>query len=362
MAVAVAETEWLEPLFHPARDPAWNAQVKRTLGVVARVHDYIAAVPWLRVAFLEFAAPAAYGAAPARLVKIAYLVSAQENACRYCYGVARSQLKLLGFDDAWLDRVQRDADLAGTDERERALLRFCRSLARSDPRPGRSEREQLERLGWSPLAVVEITHAIAVACFANRIATFIALPAEVELESVTSGALGHLLRPVVRWWLRRLESRPPLRKTVASAAEEEAFGPLVALLEGFDGAWSLREAIRAAYESPLLPRRTKAWIFAVVGRAIGCHLCGREALRLLAAEGISAAQAERVLSLLAGPPLDATESLILPWARETVHYRVPAIQRRTRELAHHLPREVLLEAVGIAALANACARLGVLER
>jgi len=50
----------------------------------------------------------------------------------------------------------------------------------------------------------------------------------------------------------------------------------------------------------------------------------------------------------------------VPFARETVRYQPLAIQRRTRELARELSIEEVIEAAGVAALANAVGRLSVL--
>ena len=53
------------------------------------------------------------------------------------------------------------------------------------------------------------------------------------------------------------------------------------------------------------------------------------------------------------------EARLVPFARETVRYQPAAIQRRMRELARGLSPEEVLEAVGIAALANAVCRMSV---
>ena len=57
------------------------------------------------------------------------------------------------------------------------------------------------------------------------------------------------------------------------------------------------------------------------------------------------------------------EALLIPWARDTVWMpEQPArIQDRTRPLLDALGPEVLVEAVGAAALANGCVRLTMLQ-
>jgi hypothetical protein len=66
------------------------------------------------------------------------------------------------------------------------------------------------------------------------------------------------------------------------------------------------------------------------------------------------------LAALASPKLDARESAILSWVRETVRYQPGQIQKRTRALADAIGMEATLEAVGVASLANATVRLAML--
>jgi alkylhydroperoxidase family enzyme len=67
-----------------------------------------------------------------------------------------------------------------------------------------------------------------------------------------------------------------------------------------------------------------------------------------------------VLANLGGPELDRREAALLPFARETVRYQASALQRRTRALADALSVAEVIEAVGVAALANVVARLSIL--
>jgi alkylhydroperoxidase family enzyme len=136
----------------------------------------------------------------------------------------------------------------------------------------------------------------------------------------------------------------------------------VALLHGSESARILDQSLRGAFESTVLPRRTKAWMFAVTARALQCHMCEAGSRRMLEAEGFEPEQIERVLDALGGDELDEIEKILLPWVRETVHYQTETIQRRTHEMAPRVDPDVLLEAVGIASLANACARLSMLEQ
>src|SRR3989442_1581334 len=136
-------------------------------------------------------------------------------------------------------------------------------------------------------------------------------------------------------------------------------GAVVATLDGSPAAGVLRRAIDGAWASDVLPRRTKTLMLAVIARALGCAHGEREARRFLAAEGLPPAEVDGILANLGSPRLDAREARLVPFARETVRYQPAAIQRRMRELARGLSPEEVLEAVGIAALANAICRMSV---
>ncbi len=75
------------------------------------------------------------------------MVAAQENSCRYCYGLNRVVLKIVGYAEAFIDPLERDMRVAELDEKQCAVLAFCRNLVRSRPRPARSEAEALIKLG-----------------------------------------------------------------------------------------------------------------------------------------------------------------------------------------------------------------------
>lgn len=86
-------------------------------------------------------------------------------------------------------------------------------------------------------------------------------------------------------------------------------------------------------------------------------MCESELARALAGEGISPDTLQRVLAQLDAPQLDDTERLLLPFVRETLWYEPAALQRRARALCERLSRPQLMEAVGVAAMANALCRM-----
>jgi alkylhydroperoxidase family enzyme len=357
VARLMKEIEWGEPVVQLVDDPEWTAEIKRTLGPKALAFRYLGPSKWLR----ELALRGSSGRnsyADERISMLASLVTAQENSCRFCYGAARAFLKMIGLSDKEIDEVEHDVKTAGADEKERELLHFCRDLSRSNPRPSRAQVERLVSLGYEPLAMVEIAFTVAGACLSNRLATFLALPVSTDMEEFKPTLMMRLMMRGKR--LFNPLPPPPPRENLPP--DEYPFSEVVALLKGTNGVPMVHDALVGAFASPVLPVRTKAWIFAVVARALDCGMCERIATKLLEREGVPAEVHARVLSALSGPELDETEKILLPWVRETAHYQTEVMQRKTRELGKRVGDDVVLEAIGLAAMANACARISMLAQ
>ena len=360
MARLLSEIQWGEPIFPAVIDAEWQAEVKRKTGGVPGIHRYVARSRWLREAGLLFELYRPVHL-PLRLMQIGSMVTAQENSCRYCYGANRAFLKLLGYRESLIDRIERDVQLAELNERERAFIQFCRNLARSSPRPARAEREALLRLGYTPLEVAEMAFVITVGCFYNRVATLVACPPEAEFERFVASPLGRLMGlvgPLLRPLL--LRKRPAAELPMGSGPGTQPFGALLAMLEGLPAARVLDTILESAFASPVLPRRTKALLFAVVARSLECRYCETKARGLLAGEALSEPEVETCLATLASPRLEPFEVALLNWVRSTVHYEPATVQSQTRALVQEIGIERALEAVGVAALANSLARLAML--
>jgi alkylhydroperoxidase family enzyme len=101
-------------------------------------------------------------------------------------------------------------------------------------------------------------------------------------------------------------------------------------------------------------------MFGVVARMLECRFCLPESRALLRAEGFSNEETDACLDSLSSPRLDDKESAILAWVRESVRYQPSQIQKRTRTLSQVVGTEAMLEAVGVAALANSTVRVAML--
>jgi alkylhydroperoxidase family enzyme len=343
-----------EPLLPRRSDPAIERESKARTGMVSEMLRYVMPSPWMADAVMT-RLPRSYASADD--LTLAEFTASQENACRHCYGAMRSVLRLLGYGEAQILRLERDRQAAEMDSRGRAIVDFARALARSNPRPGRADLEALRRAGFTRDETTELAVAVAFACFANRIGSFLAIPPDSKLEAMPSSLLVRMMGPLVR---RKLRGKPLPPPAAPLPPPEVPFGAIVPLLGAIPGAAFVGGMLEGAFRSEALPRRARTLVFAVVARTLGCALCEAESGRALVAAGIDAPEGERILGHLASPRLDPLEALLVPWARETVRYRPAAIQDRTRKLLAAIGPDRTLEAVGTAALANAVVRLGAL--
>jgi uncharacterized peroxidase-related enzyme len=362
MALLLDQLQWLEPLAPETSDPEWEAEVRGVFGgFVPGSLKRTAASAWVRRAYLDFVrTPQATLARPE--AELAGLVTSQENACRYCYGSARVRMKMIGFTDEMIDRIERNAQLVEAEPRERELVHFCRNLARSKPRPSRQARAQMREVGFSDLQTAELAYMVAGVGFCNRVSTLLAMPPELEAEEEGKRTKG--IWSKLSAWLPGKKpgmSLPP--PDYPPPNFNGPYGSLVRALEGLPGAATLEAILNNAFTSQLLPRRTLCLTFAVVAHTLECQICETGAADLLDVEGFSRRELGEVLETLASPRLTETEALLIPWARDTVWMpEQPArIQERTRPLLEALGPAVLVEAVGAAALANACVRLTMLQ-
>lgn len=355
MAQLINDIEWGEPVLPIVRDPEWETEVKADIGMVPDLMMRVSRSPWLRKACLKWAR---YPVTefPKHLGDIGALVTAQENACRYCYGVARSRMRLFGFSEKMISNIERGMQLAEMDEKDRIFIRFCRNLARSNPRPPRADRDKLISLGFTPLAVSEMAFHIANHCFINRMATFIASPPMYELEKMSTSFLGRILRPLIARKIRSHAWTP----TEPLAEDKKYFPGLIQALDGLPAAAVLQEGLEGAFSSEVLSMELKVLMFAVVARSLECNYFQDETRKMAEDLGFSETEYANALSSLNSPRLNGPEGKILLWTRETVHFQTGPMQKRIRALSRDVDEKILLESFGVAALANTAVRLAVL--
>src|SRR5262249_3832893 len=199
-------------------------------------------------------------------------VPRQETACRYCYGSARIRMKMIGFSDDMVDRIENNVRLAEAEPRERELVLFCRNLARSKPRPSRAARDQMMQSGFSALETAELAFVVAAVGFCNRVSTLLAMPPELGMESE-----GKKMKGI---WNKLSAWLPAKKPTIAFPPPdyppptfEGPYGGLVKTLESSPAAAVLENMLKSAFSSDVLPRRTLVLMFAVVAHTLQCGLC-----------------------------------------------------------------------------------------
>ena len=363
MALLLDEITWGEPLLPARSDPAWEAEIRRRGAHVSELDRRIASNHWLREFALQVSTyrPTVISQ---RLFQIGVMVTSQENACRYCYGANRASMKMQGYSEDFIRRIERDAQIAELDEKERAFIAFCRSLARSRPRPARGACDRLVAMGYTRQAVHEMALVIALGCCYNRVSTLLICPPEKDFERMANGPLGHVLGLLARLSRPFRRGGPPLqelRPADGGMADSGPFADVLAPLAGLPGARILKNALDGAFASDVLDLRTKALMFAVVARALDCAFCESRATSLLVHQGMARQDINMALTSLRAEGLPSGEARLLPWARATVHYETGRIQQDTRTLASTLSEPELIEAIGVASLANATVRLAMLH-
>ncbi len=343
MAKLLNEIEWAEPLLALRPQASFETEAERHMG------------PWLAKAVNTLADPDQVSHAPFHLMGISYFVASQENACRYCYGVARAVMKIVGFKENQIQDLEHEASLA--DGVTKQVVEFARKLARSNPSPARKDHEALVAAGLSEEAACEIAANVAKACFANRIATFLALPPNEAVEKLPNGVLGRIRSLFL--------SRKFGGRKVPPPAGYRNEGPCARIIDAAGhnptAAW-LRDLTDGWLGSPLLPARSKLLMLAVIARLLGSRLCEEEAAEGLARAGFGPQETLEVLATLSATSLTPLEATLLRWTRETVWYEPRSIQNSTRRLLSEVGESRALEALGSAAVCNSLARLALVRQ
>lgn len=357
--MAVRDVEWGEPLLDRMPDPELEAIARRG-GRVSGASVCFTAVPWVYLAVVRLNQRLLQRVVLDHdLADLAGLVVSQDNSCRYCYAVQRALLRMVGFSEERILKLEETFLLAELGPRERAALEFARRVSRSNPLLRSKDLEALRATGFTPPEIQELAVIAALNVFFNRISTMPALPPQAW-EALPDRWYTSLVNPVMKLYVnRRVRFRVQPRQLDAA----QRTGPFCYVTNALDGhpvAGELREALDAMWASEHVSRRAKALCFAVVARALGCARGEQEAEALAAEQGLPADAFQATLANLASPALDDVERRLVPFSRQTVWYQVPDLQRHARELRAALATEPFLEALAVTSLANAVCRLAFL--
>jgi AhpD family alkylhydroperoxidase len=357
MINALQEVAWESCLVEPHPDRALQVYARRRQGIPQPI-TYFAPVPWMARALIDMHPELGLLMHLDQTVAdLVVLVVSQENSCRFCYAAVRALLWAQGMSRARIQRMEQDLTRADLPPRTMAAVAFGRSQSRLGPARAREARETLRRAGFGVDEMKEIAFAAAVTDFSNRAHTIPAIPAQ-PIERIPNQLHMRLLRPLLGRIVKRHRYRG--QATTLDAVPPYAYVRLVKAYEGSPIASFLARTLTEMWASPHLTPRCKLLILAVIARGLGCEACPLEIKEALKREGFSETALAEVLTHLDAPELDSTERRLVAFARETIWYEPAALQRRARTLRDYLSTPQLLEAIGVAALANGLCRLGAM--
>ena len=352
------DVAWETSLVEPKVDPAFERRFRRETGRSSGAVGCLSGIPWVDDTNVSFHIDTAKQVSiDAELAGLVGLVVSQDNSCRYCFAEIRAMLRIFGMPQNQISRLEQDLLTEDFDDRKRIALEFARRVSRANPVAGESDIEQMRAVGYDELQIVEVASVVGLFVFFTRLTTLFALPPH-DLEQMPDRWYFRIFRPFMALSMRRTFSRVRPEK-LRPDEREGIFSRVVLGLEGLPFARSLRRSLDGMWGSQQLSSRTKALIFAVVARALGCPALEKESTQLVEAEGMTSEAIAEVLAHLASPALDAVERIAVPFARETVWYEPAQIQRRGREVLKELSRDRFVELVSVAALANMVCRLEI---
>jgi AhpD family alkylhydroperoxidase len=358
MPSALEHVAWESCVLELHRDRTLESYARKRQGIPNPAIGYFAPVPWLARALVDLHPE--YGLLirlDHDVMDLVTLVVSQENSCRFCYAAVRAMLWAQGMSRARIQRIEQDLARAELPARTLAAMAFGRSQSRSGPAGSRAARDALQRAGIGADEMKEIAFAVAITDFSNRAHSIPAVPTR-PLERMPDQLHVRLLRPLINRMLRR--SRYRGRPTPLERVPSSPYAGLVQAYAGSPIATALARTLEDMWASPHLTRRCKLLMVAVVARGLGCDACAPEMGEALQREGVTEATLTQVLTHLDAPELDPVERLLVPFARETIWYEPAPMQRRTRALRERLSGPQLIEAIGVASLANGLCRMGAM--
>lgn len=355
MGNPLQQLSWEQCLLTPERDRAAEAYLKREAGSAPAWTRYFLSCPWATKAMVRLAYEnALLLRLDFKTADLVGLVVSQENSCRYCYAATRMMMRMLGMNEERMQALEQRLAQSDLDPRDAAAVKFARRMSRANPLATGADREALRQAGFSAEEIRELAYVVACLAFMNRATTIPALSPE-PWERAPDQWFYRLLRPLIARMIKRWRRRGA--PAAAARSEPGSFPDLLRAYQGSPIGPLLADTFRDLWNSPILPRRSKALMLAVIAQGLGCSISRTEAGTVLAAEGWSEAKVADILSHLGGPDLDVDEHALLSFARDTLWYEPAQIQRRARQLHERIGTPRFVEALAVASFGNAVCRL-----
>ncbi len=109
------------------------------------------------------------GGLPRAERELASTVVSRVNGCVYCASVHAQRFTQLARRDDVIEQVFADPETAGTTERERAIVRYAIDLTLHPDKIGSSSLDPLRAVGLTPTEILDLSQAIAIFAWANRL-------------------------------------------------------------------------------------------------------------------------------------------------------------------------------------------------
>jgi alkylhydroperoxidase family enzyme len=268
MAYSLDQIDWCEvPLLAPMPDPVWERESAKRLGFTSNMASYLTPVRWLLQAE-ELLRARVTPNVPIELGMLIGLVVAMDNSCRHCYGAFRSVLKIMGYSERMIRRLEESLAVNDLSNKEKAALEFARKVSHSAPRPSEADLQELKAVGYSATQIAEIAYLAANNASGNRLATLLAVPPD-PLEEVGANWFEKLKRPFTRKDFQASFS------SIFRVDSPPYAGPgagVVKALEGSPASGALAIVLSGAWESGITSKRVKALHLWCGGAGSG--LCG----------------------------------------------------------------------------------------
>lgn len=101
--------------------------------------------------------------------ELASTVVSRVNGCVYCASVHAQRFAQLAKRDDVIEQVFADPDTAGTTARERAIVRYAIDLTLTPEKVDATVLEALRAVGLSDAEILDLSQAIAIFAWANRL-------------------------------------------------------------------------------------------------------------------------------------------------------------------------------------------------
>lgn len=357
-----------EPLVEARYNAEFEAMVARILGPKELPDSLtrLAGRQWVAAAMLPFFMRHDTVHVEPDLALLALFLSSAVNDCRYSYGFFRSRLILVGHRREKLSRLteavlsDRPAQQPG-DELDAlvGLIRLAASLnhtssqgnrteaspggAPGDGAPARQELfERFETLGVPRSASRELAATVAQASFFNRVCTLLAMPPYERAEAMVYHPMIRVVRPIIGRSIRGRRIKP----TEPPPDDGEFYD----IINDLSGTWYAPWI--ATTIDRCLDKQTEIDGFGIPERLAAIEIVAGA----LGAAGLRK-EAHRRLSRTRGASLSEELSA---WFKMTVHYRARSANAQTARLGRSVDSDLLIDAVGTAALANMLARVELL--